>query len=264
MADEPTDLRGLTERLARAARPQVENLCLHQRIDSTQASALRLVARAENEELVLPPTLVVALEQHRGRGRSGRSWRSPEGGLYMSWLARGLHARTLSLLPMLAAATVLEAVRHIGVRGASIKWPNDIEVDGRKLAGLLIHARHGEASWAVVGVGVNLARTPKLADRRGRRPVSVADLIGPGDAADRAEELIRAFTGGLDHGIRSPAGHVTRWREGLRHRLREAMTVRLADGAEIRGRFAGVTDEGHLRLDVDGTERVVWTGDVVE
>ena len=258
------DLRQLGPRLARAARPRVENVIVHRRIDSTQACALRLIDQAENEEIDLAPTLTIALEQQHGKGRIGRRWQSPEGGLYMTWLAAGLDDRCLALLPMVAAAAALDAVGRLGVEDAVIKWPNDIEVDGRKLAGLLLHARRGETSWAAVGFGVNLAHAPDIDDGSGGRAVSVADLVGPASFEERSEILVRAVTEGLAGGVQHPEGLVERWRRALRHRPGEPMAVRLADGAEIRGRFAGITDDGHLTLDVDGDERVVPSGDVVE
>ena len=257
-------LRRLTHRLAHAARPGVENVVALGRIDSTQESALRLIAKAESENLVLPQTLIVAIAQRRGRGRGGRAWQSPEGGLYVTWRSAGLDPPTVTALPMLAAAAALGAVEGSGIEGASIKWPNDLGVDGRKLAGLLIHARHGKATWAAVGFGINLARSPELDGGSGARAISVAEVIGPGDATDRAEALVRAFAGALEDGIRDPASLVARWRDGLRHTLGESMTVRLADGSEVGGRFAGVTGDGHLRLEVDGSERVVPAGDLVE
>jgi BirA family biotin operon repressor/biotin-[acetyl-CoA-carboxylase] ligase len=258
------DLRQLGPRLARAARPRVENVILHRRIDSTQACALRLIEQAENEEIDLPPTLTVALEQRHGKGRIGRRWQSPEGGLYMTWLAAGLDDRSLAVLPMIAAAAALDAVGRLGVQDAVVKWPNDIEADERKLAGLLLHARRGETSWAAVGFGVNIAHAPDIDDGSGGRAVSVAELVGPASFEERSEVLVRAVVENLAEGIEHPERLVERWRNALRHRPGDSMAVRLADGSEIRGRFAGITDDGHLRLNVDGDERVVPSGDVVE
>ncbi len=108
-------------------------------------------------------------------GRAGRSWFSPPGGLYLSWLAAKLAPETVAQLPMIAAAATHEALVRLGIEGAVIKWPNDLLVDGRKLAGLLFHARHGATTWAVVSVGINLKQAPSIpgdepeTDRRGGR-----------------------------------------------------------------------------------------------
>jgi BirA family biotin operon repressor/biotin-[acetyl-CoA-carboxylase] ligase len=258
------DLRQFGLRLAHAARPQIENVILHRRIDSTQACALRLIDQAVTEEIDLPPTLMIALEQGHGAGRAGRRWLSPEGGLYMTWLAAGLDDRTLAVLPMIAAAAALDAVGRLGVEDAVIKWPNDIEANGRKLAGLLLHARHGETSWGAVGLGVNLEHAPMIDDGSGGRAVSIADLVGPARFEDRIEIVVRAMVENLTIGVRHPENLAERWRHGLRHRPGESMSVRLADGTEVRGSFVGVTDNGYLRLNVGGAERVIPSGDVVE
>ena len=68
-------------RLVAATRPGLENVLVQQRIDSTHACALRLIEQAENEEIVLPSTMVIAAEQDNGQGRAGRTWISPLGGL---------------------------------------------------------------------------------------------------------------------------------------------------------------------------------------
>jgi BirA family biotin operon repressor/biotin-[acetyl-CoA-carboxylase] ligase len=250
--------------LARAARPSVENLVLHQRIDSTQDSAVRLMDQAEEEKIGLPVTLVVAFEQTRGRGRSGRTWLSPAGGLAMTWLASGLAIDTVRALPMIAAAAALDAAIRLGAEDAVIKWPNDIEAADGKLAGLLINARHGDPSWVAVGLGLNLERAPEIDDGAGTRAVAVGDVAGPASFEDRAAIAVGGFAAGLDAGIRSPAEAVERWRTGLRHRPGEEMTVRLADGTGVAGAFSRVTGEGHLVLDIGGGERIIPAGDVVE
>jgi BirA family biotin operon repressor/biotin-[acetyl-CoA-carboxylase] ligase len=115
-------------------------------------------------------TVVVADEQTGGRGSRGRGWRSPPGGLWLSALYRpGLAAGTelLSLRVGLAVAQAVEALAT-GLR-VSIKWPNDLLLDGRKLGGILCEARwQGEAvAWVVAGVGLNVANPipPELASR---------------------------------------------------------------------------------------------------
>lgn len=256
------DLGEVARRLARVIRPGVENLVLYQTVDSTQECALRLMDQAEAEELNLPRTLIVALEQTGGRGRGGRAWISPPGGLAMTWVASDLDSGTIARLPMTAAAAAHETVTRLGVADAVIKWPNDIEISGGKVGGLLIHARHGDVVRAAVGFGLNLSSAPELAD--GARAASIADATGPGSFVDRAETAVASFVAGLEAGLQWPVETVERWRRCLRHEAGESMTVRFADGTTVRGAFVGVTDEGHLRLHVDGAEQVISAGDVVE
>lgn len=251
-------------RFVDAARPIVENVVVFERVDSTHACALRLIEQAETEELVLPATLIVAGEQERGQGRSGRTWASPPGGLYLSWIAAGLDSESLGQLPIIAAAAAYEAVSRLGIKSAVIKWPNDLLVAGRKLAGLLVHARRGDSSWAVVSVGINLEHAPKITDGSDVATTSVAERLARGRATEWAEAIIRVVVEELTEGIAAPEKPLATWRKRLLHEPGDAMVVRIGDGSKIRGVLTGLTDEGHLRLDCDGQERIIAAGDVIE
>jgi BirA family biotin operon repressor/biotin-[acetyl-CoA-carboxylase] ligase len=105
-------------------------------------------------------TAVCALEQTAGRGTRGREWSSGPGGLWMSVIARPARTDALEALSLrvgLATAAVLElacpALPRLG-----LKWPNDVLVDGRKLAGILCEARWvgGQCQWVVIGLGINV------------------------------------------------------------------------------------------------------------
>lgn len=102
-------------------------------------------------------TVVTAAEQSEGRGRQGRSWVAPaDGALLYSAIVRPLDERHL-LLPLAIPLAVCEAAENLQTGVACrIKWPNDVWLEGRKLAGILIEARPQDG-WAVVGVGLNLA-----------------------------------------------------------------------------------------------------------
>lgn len=251
-------------RLAHAARPAVSNVIVHQCLDSTHAWALRLIEQVESEEIVLPTTMVIAFEQDHGHGRAGRLWESPRGGLYLSWIVAGLEAPTIALLPIIAAAAAHTAIGAIGIDTAEIKWPNDILVGGRKLAGLLVHSRHGATNWATVGIGINIDRAPTIRDGSTTEAVAIAELASNGDFQTWSETIVEIIAEELAAGVTSPVEHIGRWREHLLHRSGEEMIVRGGDGSETRGRFAGLTDEGHLRLIIDGVERVFSSGDVIE
>lgn len=258
------DFSATAEQLATAAKSLVENVVILTRIDSTQSFGLRLVDQAEAEEIVLPSTLVIAGEQTQGRGRSVRTWTSPPGGLYLSFIASSLAPDAIARLPMIAATAVSEAIVALGIDGVAIKWPNDIFIDGEKCAGCLVHARHGATRWVVVGIGVNLEGAPDLEDGGSVRATSVADRLPGGLTDDGTDRLLRVILEELAAGIADPGASLIRWKERLLHRPGDEMTVRLGDGTEIGGRFIGLTDNGHLRLDCAGDERTVAAGDVVE
>jgi len=250
--------------LAATARSFVDNVVVFEEIDSTQACALRLVEQAESEEIVLPTTLVIAAHQRSGRGRSGRRWESPHGGLYLSWISSGLDREVIPRIPMIAAAAAAAAVAGIGIDNVTIKWPNDLLIEGCKLAGLLVHARHGETTWVTVGLGINIGLVPETIGPGAIRPTSVAKHL-PADQQDQwMEQLVEVFVEEMAAGVAAPQEPLRRWRENIVHRPGDAMVVKIGDGSELKGRFVGLNDEGHLRLDCDGAERIISTGDVVE
>ncbi len=262
--DSESDFHNGARRLVAAARPAFENVLVLHHIDSTHACALRLIEQAENEEIVLPTTLVIAGSQDQGHGRADRTWISPPGGLYLSVIVAGLESQIISRLPMVAAAAAHEAVSRLGVEDLVIKWPNDLLVDDRKLAGLLVHARHGTTTWVTIGIGINLDHAPVLESSDPTNAISVADLVPEGDFWSWAETIVAALGEGLRVGMTDTEAHITRWREYLRHRPGDTMVVRRGDGSRIRGLFSGLNDDGHLRLDVDGEEQIISTGDVIE
>ena len=118
----------------------------HRLTDSTNERAKELA-----EAGAIHGTLVTADEQQAGRGRQGRVWSAPPGSsVLMSIVLRDLDERH-ELLPLAAAVAVCEAVPV----GAAIKWPNDVWIERRKLAGILVEGRP-QAGWAVLGLGVNV------------------------------------------------------------------------------------------------------------
>jgi BirA family biotin operon repressor/biotin-[acetyl-CoA-carboxylase] ligase len=190
-------------------------------------------------------TLVTADVQSAGRGRQGRAWTAPAGrALLASLLLRDPP-------PLLSLAAAVAVARACGP-GAQIKWPNDVLVDGRKVAGILVEARpqHG---WAVLGVGINVAvQVEDLpAELRGR-----AGTLGrsPGDREAVLTDLLAA----LEDVLALPGGAVLeRWREQDALLGRE---VRWRDG---RGEAAGIDEAGRLLVvGPDGRRTALDAGEV--
>jgi BirA family biotin operon repressor/biotin-[acetyl-CoA-carboxylase] ligase len=125
-------------------------------------------------------TLVIADEQTAGRGRGGKRWTSEaNAGLWMTLLERPRTASGLDVLSLrlgLSAAPVLERFAGSPIR---IKWPNDLYVGERKLAGVLVEARwrHQMADWVAIGIGVNLAAPRELADAAGLAPGTARTIV---------------------------------------------------------------------------------------
>jgi BirA family biotin operon repressor/biotin-[acetyl-CoA-carboxylase] ligase len=123
-------------------------------LDSTNMTAKDLAKTGAEEG-----TVVIARTQSHGRGRFERSWESPEGGVYLSLILRpGVSCEKTPLLPFVAALAVTKTINTYGIH-ATIKWPNDVRVNGRKIAGILLESE-GDGltiNYIVVGIGINLA-----------------------------------------------------------------------------------------------------------
>jgi BirA family biotin operon repressor/biotin-[acetyl-CoA-carboxylase] ligase len=202
------------------------------RIDSTNERARALaVAGAPHG------TLVTAGEQTAGRGRQGRTWSAPAGtALLMSLVLRS----PPPLLPLAAAVAVA------GVCGpaARIKWPNDVLLDGLKVAGILVEGRPLEG-WSVLGIGLNLAvEIDSL-------PVELAGRAGTlGRPAAELEPTLEALLDALGRRLADPPAAVLEaWRE------RDALLGRGVEWAQGRGTAAGVDGEGRLMVVLDGGGR---------
>lgn len=110
-------------------------------------------------------TVITARRQSAGKGRTGRSWESPEGGLYLSIILRPeLPAADLTLLTVLSCLPVAQAIEEACHIVPRIKWPNDVKVEGRKVAGVLVEVcyRGGEPRFMILGVGINLNTDPEI------------------------------------------------------------------------------------------------------
>jgi BirA family biotin operon repressor/biotin-[acetyl-CoA-carboxylase] ligase len=133
---------------------KLRQISLLERTDSTNSAILRLPGDRQHAHVVL------AEQQTAGRGRRERSWHSPAGGnIYLSlgWWFRESEW-PLSTLPLLAAIAVCRALELAGLEGHGIKWPNDVLVSGKKLAGILAELKSSGSgpALAVIGVGLNV------------------------------------------------------------------------------------------------------------
>jgi BirA family biotin operon repressor/biotin-[acetyl-CoA-carboxylase] ligase len=165
---------------------------------------------------------------------------------------------------MLAAVAARQSVSALGVHGIGIKWPNDIIVNGKKLAGLLVHARHGPVNWATVGLGVNLGIAPDLGADATLSATAISELSESGSPESWRFDLTIGFVTAINRALAAPESALDDWRRHLIHRPGDTLAVRLASGEVITGSFLGLTPDGFLRLDHKDGERVISGGDVIE
>jgi BirA family biotin operon repressor/biotin-[acetyl-CoA-carboxylase] ligase len=254
-------MRGMalqSEFIAALRRPDAHPVTI-EGVAETGSTNADLLARID---ALAGPLLLVAENQTAGRGRAGRTWHaSPEASLTFSlaWkFARPIHG--LTGLPLAVGVVISETLMPFGL-DASLKWPNDVLLDGRKLAGVLIEtaARRDEGTWAVIGIGVNLAMPESLAARIGS-PVAAF-----GAPVDR-HALMAALLDGLCDMLavfdaEGFAPFTERWNNRHAH---AGLGVAIIDhGRNLHeGIAGGVDDNGCLLLDTEQGRIVVTAGDV--
>jgi len=199
-------------------------------------------------------TVVVAEQQTAGRGRQGRSWSAPPGrALTLSVIVR-LPGPALEQLPLAMAVAVCEACEAVAAVSCRIKWPNDVWIDARKVAGVLIEARPLDG-WAVIGIGLNVDTAP------GEFPPELRDTAASlRSATDRATDREAA----LDALLARLAAWLPRlesgWAVATAFRERDALDGEriawTAGGARQTGEARGIDDDGALVVFTDGGERV--------
>ena len=205
-------------------------------------------------------TWLRAGRQTGGRGRMGRAWESPAGNLYCSTLVR-LRAGDPPphLLALVAANTVHALVAPLCEGQARIKWPNDVLVDGAKIAGILLE-RAGDS--IVVGIGINVVGHPEGLDR----PVTSLAAQGAADAQASAliERLAELFAHWLAiwraQGLDPVRAH---WLLNA-HASGTAMRVVQPDGETVEGTFDTLDQQGMLILRLaNGDTRAIHAGDIL-
>ena len=220
----------------------------------------RALARAGAAE----GTVVLASRQSSGRGRLGREWVSPEGGAYLSLVLRPkVTPADVAPLALVIGLGIARGLReHLGA-DAVLKWPNDVQLAGGKLAGVLLEmsAETDRVNWVVVGVGLNVRRSPDLPKQRA---VACLDDFAP-------HVLIASAVAAVLDGI---AGAYSQWVEcgfSAMHAEYEERSSLLGRGVTVHdmagnvkatGTVMGVDDGGRLLVATLGGIEIVVAGDV--
>jgi len=229
-------------------------------IDSTNEEARRRAATGERG-----PLWIWARRQTAGRGRRGRAWESPEGNLSTTLLtAPGVAAPEAARLSFVAALAVHDLVAAYATKApVRVKWPNDVLIDGKKVAGILLESSGSEGvdvlPWLAVGIGVNLAHAPADA-------AYPATFLGAHGRAPSPEEALAELAEAWETRFRV-------WRVSGFAAIREAwlaVAAGLGTQIEVRlpvetlhGRFETLMPDGALSLLLpSGARRAVTAGEV--
>jgi BirA family transcriptional regulator, biotin operon repressor / biotin---[acetyl-CoA-carboxylase] ligase len=254
----PLDTRFLRGRLVRPGSfwTQIDVLA---ETPSTNAVVAAAAAEGAAEGLV-----VAAEYQSSGRGRLGRTWTTPaRSALLMSVLLRpaAVNASRWPWLGLLVPLAVAAAVRQVGEIPALVKWPNDVLVEDRKLAGILLERIDGPA--AVVGIGLNVT----LRETEKPHPAATSLALEKAVTTDRATVLaaiLRELSGRYQAWVDAagdPATILPEYRE-LSATLGNKVRVELPDGTFLEGTARDLADDGRLIVDTPDGPRPLAAGDV--
>jgi BirA family biotin operon repressor/biotin-[acetyl-CoA-carboxylase] ligase len=236
-------------------------------IGSTNTEALKWAEGGAPEG-----ALVVANHQTEGRGRWGRTWLSaPDSLLQFSLILRPeLPVERLGLVTTalgVACADVIEVMAGIPT---GIKWPNDVIVRGRKLAGILVESKLNGAqlSTAIAGVGINVGWTraevpEEIAERA--TSISIESDAAPPARADLLGAILASFDSVYEL-VRDPerSGRVIDRATDRSEVLGRNVTVSFADGSTLEGHAVRLLDDGALELDVDGDLRALHVAEITQ
>lgn len=193
----------------------------------------------------MPTALLFADEQTGGRGRGGNAWLSPKGGLYFSVLFR---ADPLPpFLPLTAGLYLARWLAGVGGCRVTVRWPNDLMMDDRKLAGILAESK--AETICILGVGVNVnAYIPQAPDRD---PVSLKECLGKDISLGGLRSEVEHFVAGDFIPYILDAGNLRHW-PGLSYFSPGQLLSCRSGKAKIRGAYRGISGEGFLKVEAGG------------
>ena len=220
---------------------------------------------ARQADAIAGPTWIMAVEQTEGRGRRGRDWSAPPGNLAATLIYHpACTAQEAAFRSFMAALALFEALAlHVDRTRLALKWPNDVLLDGGKIAGILLESagRGPFVDWLAVGVGVNLIHAPEI---RGA-PFPPVSLTGQGGPEVSPEQFLAELAGNFatEEKKLDALGFSRIRKDWLRHaaRLGEIITARTPQ-AEITGIFQTVDADGNLVLETEDGPRAIPAADI--
>ncbi len=246
------------------------SVVVHDAIDSTSSWLMRQV-----RDGVTLPLACFAEVQTQGRGRRGKDWLMPRNNIAMSLAyPLALSHGELSRLPLAIAVAIASLLRGFGVKNVQIKWPNDVLVGGRKIAGILLETTTAGPGGLVVvaGIGLNydaaeLHQATSLQQVAWTDFVTACDESGVSETArpGRGELATALLDQCLDicQGYPENAGvFMQHFNEKYNYCLGRQVDILLDDGRTLTGEVTGLTGEAALVVQVDGRQQVFHSGDV--
>jgi BirA family biotin operon repressor/biotin-[acetyl-CoA-carboxylase] ligase len=232
-------------------------------LDSTNSEAYRMAREGRGEGEV-----VVADRQLRGRGRLGRRWLSPPGAnLYVSIILRPpILVKDAPLITLMAAVATAKATKVISGLQPQIKWPNDLLINNKKVAGLLneLRGKAGKVEFVILGIGINVNMTLGMVPGAMRSTVtSLREELGYDiSRVEFLSGLLRELEGEYHTFLTGKPGRLLRQWEEFSQMVGRFVEMRSFNEV-IRGRVKGIDSNGSLVLFApDGSEKRVIAGDI--
>ncbi len=230
-----------------------------QQLESTNTLAAKMA-----KEGALEGTLVLAEQQKKGRGRMGRDFVCPSGGLWFSIILRPeIRAMLATRITYIFAVAVAETINQLTEIKAEIKWPNDILIDNKKVCGILteISAEIDLVNYLIVGVGINLNFSSEIfsGELENRATTLLTELGSKVNRAEFLQKLLKNIEE-LYFKLDDFENVLSRWKE-LNCTLGKVVTIK-DNQRELTGKAIDINQDGALILEVDNEKRKVYSGDL--
>ncbi len=232
-------------------------------VDSTQSFALKLALKSHENG-----TLIVAKQQTHGRGRQNRKWVSPEGGIWLSILLKpNFEVSQVSLFPMLVSLALAIAIENTFGLEPRLKWPNDVMLDNKKVAGILVDAavESNQISYLVIGVGINFKIKQSTITKivKGSN-YGITTLVGKKTHVDPVT-FLQAFLVELEKLYNklianNVSGIKNNW-EKRSSTIGKNVKISTPNGY-VRGRAIGIDNDGALLVSNKGKTQRLLVGDI--
>ena len=219
-------------------------------VESTQDLA-EAVARKGGAE----GTVVFAEAQTKGRGRAGRRWLSPGGGLYFSLIVRPNRSEGIHLITLLAALAIAEGIRTTTDVKTQIRWPNDIFTGGKKLGGVIASGseRGGSMEYVVVGMGINCNfRAAELGEFSSSSTTLMDILRRPIELASLRSQILETFAGHYESWRRREMEVMMRQIRSLLSTANKKVEYKPLTGEAVSGVAEKLADDGTLVVRREG------------
>ena len=235
-------------------------------IDSTQNQALKMANESKSNG-----TIIVAEKQTGGRGRSGRKWISPKGGIWFSII---LHPRfnisNITLFPIASSLALSYAIQKTCKISTELKWPNDLTIKGKKVAGMLVDAsfESNEIENLVLGVGINFNVNIKEIEKTLKKTQNYYGISSLNENGNKAEaiELIQSFLLELEKIYEELNNNQTKkiiieWTKRS-STIGKKIEINTNEG-KIKGEAIKIDNDGGLMIKGEGKIKKIFAGDVI-